>query len=303
MWIDTHCHLDAAGIFEPAAVPARSHRAVQGIAMAVVACVEVANFATVRELAHALGYAYTLGIHPLYVLRATPAHLECVAQAVAEQLGDPNFVAVGEIGLDFFVPALTTPAAIATQAHFYREQLKMARHSSLPVVLHVRRSADHLLKHLRQIEVCGGVVHAFNGSLQQAQAFIDRGFKLGFGGAMTFPAASHLRELATRLPLSAIVLETDAPNMPPQWLYATAGQRAAGQVQLPNTPAQLPRIAQVLADLRGIPLAEIEAVTSDNARSALPRLVPLIDAALQRDSLTADSPAQPCGASRTAVAP
>jgi TatD DNase family protein len=138
--------------------------------------------------------------------------------------------------------------------------------------LHVRRSADLLLKGLRDTPVVGGIAHAFNGSLQQAQAFIALGFKLGFGGALTYDRALQLRRLATELPLSAIVLETDAPDIPPHWLYTTAEQRAAGQPQGRNEPAELPRIAQVLAELRGIPLDTLAAATSANAREALPRL-------------------------------
>jgi TatD DNase family protein len=136
----------------------------------------------------------------------------------------------------------------------------------------VRRSADLLLKGLRDTPVIGGIAHAFNGSLQQAQTFIALGFKLGFGGALTYDRALQLRRLATELPLSAIVLETDAPDIPPHWLYTTAKQRAAGQLQGRNEPAELPRIAQVLADLRGISLRELAAATCANARQALPRL-------------------------------
>jgi TatD DNase family protein len=185
---------------------------------------------------------------------------------------DHRLVAVGEIGLDGFVPTLNTPEALAKQQHFYKAQLQLAQQHQLPVILHVRRSADWLLKGLRQTPVVGGIAHAFNGSLQQAQTFIDLGFKLGFGGALTFDRALQLRRLATELPLSAIVLETDAPDIPPHWLYATAEQRAAGQPQGRNEPAELPRIAKVLADLRGISLEEVAAVTRANARAALPRL-------------------------------
>jgi TatD DNase family protein len=138
--------------------------------------------------------------------------------------------------------------------------------------LHVRRSADLLLKGLRETPVRGGIAHAFNGSLQQAQAFLALGFKLGFGGALTYDRALQLRRLATELPLSALVLETDAPDIPPHWLYTPAEQRAAGQPQGRNEPAELPRIAQVLADLRGVSLDEIARATSANAREALPRL-------------------------------
>jgi TatD DNase family protein len=126
------------------------------------------------------------------------------------------------------------------------------------VLLHVRRAIDQVLKHLRQIRVVGGIAHAFNGSRQQADEFIKLGFKLGFGGAMTFPRANRIRELAATLPLDSIVLETDAPDIPPEWI-------AAGR----NAPEQLPRIAVVLAELRGMTVADIAAATGANARGVV----------------------------------
>jgi TatD DNase family protein len=138
----------------------------------------------------------------------------------------------------------------------------MARDTGLPVLLHVRRAIDPVLKALRLCRVAGGIAHAFNGSRQQADEFIKLGFKLGFGGAMTFPRASRIRELAATLPLDAIVLETDAPDIPPEW-----------RVGARNTPDQLSRIAQTLADLRGIGLEEVAAATTANARAVLPRLI------------------------------
>jgi TatD DNase family protein len=144
---------------------------------------------------------------------------------------------VGEIGLDFFVAG----ADVARQEHFFVEQLKIARDADLPVLLHVRRAVDQVLGKLRRIRLPGGIAHAFNGSRQQADEFIRLGFRLGFGGAMTYLGSTRIRRLAASLPLSAIVLETDAPDMSPAWL---AGAR--------NTPAELPRIAAVLAELRGI---------------------------------------------------
>ena len=115
----------------------------------------------------------------------------------------------------------------------------------------------------------GGIAHAFNGSLQQAQAFIDLGFKLGFGGAVTYDRALKLRELAATLPLESIVMETDAPDIPPHWLYTTAEARAAGQPQGRNSPAELPRIAQEVAQLRGISADALAQATSNNARAVL----------------------------------
>jgi TatD DNase family protein len=179
---------------------------------------------------------------------------------------------VGEIGLDFFVPELCTPKMRERQWFFYTAQLKLAQKHGLPVVLHVRRSADLLLKGLRQCPVVSGIAHAFNGSAQQAQAFVDMGFALGFGGTLTYERSLQLRRLARELPLSAIVLETDAPDIPPQWLYQTAQQRALGATQGRNSPAELPRIAQVLADLRGLPLTDLAAATSANACRVLPQL-------------------------------
>ncbi len=115
----------------------------------------------------------------------------------------------------------------------------------------------------------GGIAHAFNGSLQQAQAFIERGFCLGFGGAVTFDAARQLLRLVTELPLEALVLETDLPDIPPQWLYRTAAERTAGAAQGLNTPAELPRIGGIVAALRGIPPESLAEATASNARQAL----------------------------------
>ena len=271
MWVDTHCHLDAQE-FQDQALEIRDFAATKNVAKCVFPAVELASFAKVKALANATGDAYALGIHPLYVPQAQEADLQALDAQLTAAAQDPHLVAVGEIGLDFFVPTLCTPAMRERQTFFYHQQLRLARQHGLPVILHVRRSADQLLAGLRRFEVRGGIAHAFNGSLQQAQAFIALGFKLGFGGALTYERALQLRRLATELPIEAIVLETDAPDMPPHWLYKTAQQRSEGQPQGRNDPSQLPAIAQVLADLRGMPLDELARATTHNASQALPRL-------------------------------
>jgi TatD DNase family protein len=269
MWIDTHCHLDAPEFdADRAAVAARARAA--GIGRILVPAVGAFNFEAVRELAHRHGEAYALGIHPLYVDEATEADLATLRAALTQHRDDPRLVAIGEIGLDHFVPG----ADRDRQEHFYVEQLKLAREFALPVILHVRRSADSLLKQLRRIRVTGGIAHAFNGSEQQAMAFVELGFKLGFGGTMTFERALQIRRLAQTLPLESIVLETDAPDIPPHWIYRTAEQRAAGAT-MRNEPGELPRIAAVLADLRGLSMLALAAATSSNAHAALPRLAAL----------------------------
>jgi len=255
--VDTHCHLDAAefdadrdGVVEAAKKA--------GVAALVLPAVERANFDAVL----ALGRRYpccvpVLGIHPMYVEHSSPEDLGVLRQLLATA----RPAAVGEIGLDFFVDGYDA----ARQEWFFAEQLKLAREFDLPVLLHVRRAQDAVLKHLRRIRVRGGIAHAFNGSRQQAEEFIKLGFKLGFGGAMTYPPALRIRELAATLPINAIVLETDAPDIPPEWMGK--GGR--------NSPEQLPRIAQVLAELRGVKMAELIETTTQNAIELMPKLAQL----------------------------
>ena len=300
-WVDTHCHLDAPE-FRSDTPAVRARAATNNVALCVIPAVGAFNFDAARELAHQTGDAYALGTHPLYTPQAADADVALLDAALTAHRDDPRLVAVGEIGLDYFaagppqgkkrpprgaattrsegawgqvsVPGLDGPR----QEFFYREQLRLARRHGLPVILHVRRSADQLLKHLRQIGPDGwqGIAHAFNGSTQQAQAFIDLGFKLGFGGAVTFDRALQLRRLASTLPLSAIVLETDAPDIPPHWLYRTAEQRASGLPQGRNEPGELPRIGAVVAGLRGMAVDELRDATTRNAIAALPKLGALL---------------------------
>jgi len=266
-WIDTHCHLDAAEFDADRAAVVEQARAV-GVTRLVLPAVEAGNFDTVRRLAHEHGFFYALGIHPLYVDRAVPTDLERLREALLEHRDDSRLVAVGEIGIDHFVPGLDRDR----QQQFYGAQLQLAQRAGLPVILHVRRSADALLAALRRTPVRGGIAHAFNGSEQQALIFVDMGFKLGFGGAMCFERALQIRRLAANLPDAAIVLETDAPDIPPPWLYRNAARRAAGE-RARNQPSELPRIAETLSALRGWSLAHTAQVTAANATAALPGLL------------------------------
>jgi TatD DNase family protein len=275
MWIDSHCHLDAPE-FDADRDAVRSAARLAGVGLCVIPAVERANFDVVRALAHKHGDVYALGIHPLYVPKANDDDLVFLESELERLKGDRRLVAVGEIGLDYFVPELCTPHMREKQLHFYTAQLKLAKRFDLPVILHVRRSADMLLKGLRdkgwRAEL-GGIAHAFNGSLQQANAFIDLGFKLGFGGTLTYERSRQIRRLATELPLKSILLETDAPDIPPQWLYVTTEERVQGKIGQKNAPTELPRIGAVLAELRGVEAAAVAAQTSQNVRSLFRRLV------------------------------
>ena len=191
-----------------------------------------------RLLAIHHGFTYALGIHPMCVMRAQAGDLNALAEALETHRADPRLVAVGEIGLDFFVAGLDPEV----QQHFYVEQLKLARRAGLPVLLHVRRSADKLLAGLRRVGFThGGIAHAFNGSEQQAQAFIDLGFKLGFGGTLTFERSLQIRRIAATVPETALVMETDAPDIP----AALALQDGRGSRDRPRPDAQ--RIKRIAA--------------------------------------------------------
>ena len=251
MLIDTHCHLDAAEFdADRDAVYAAAMAA--GVGRIVVPGVTVnRNFRPKSTIAEYPACVEAYGIHPLYVDQSSLEDLPRLRGWL--QQAPP--VAVGEIGLDFYVAGLDTER----QTHYFVEQLKLAREFDLPVLLHVRRAVDPVLKQLRRIGVRGGIAHAFNGSRQQADEFIKLGFVLGFGGAMTFDGSTRIHELARTLPLESIVLETDAPDIPPAWL--NRGR---------NSPAELPRIADTLAELRGLSRNDVVAATAANARRILP---------------------------------
>lgn len=259
---DTHCHLDA-GEFDAdrEAVIVRAQNA--GLRGLLMPAVHRSNFSVVRDMAHAMPMgAYAVGIHPLFVARSERADLKVLADFLEQHRDDPRLVAVGEIGLDFFVESISKGVAREEQIHFYREQLALARAFDLPVLLHVRRSQDELLKWLRRLPPIGGLAHAFNGSFQQAEQFIGLGFALGMGGALTFTRALQIRRLATELSLNDLVLETDAPDIGPSWL--AKGQR--------NEPAEVAQIAASLAQLRGVSVKSVIDQTAQAALGRIPKL-------------------------------
>jgi TatD DNase family protein len=257
MWIDTHCHLDAAEFdADRDDVAASAQRA--GVSRIVIPAIGRENFSTVRELAHRIeGGAYALGIHPLFTPSAQDGDLDLLRMEVEASLDDPRFVGLGEIGLDYFVEGLDD----ARQQFFYNGQLEIAREFDLPVICHVRKSQDQVIKGLRRHQIHRGIAHAFNGSFQQAQAYLDQGMHLGFGGNLTFERARQIRRLAEQLPFDALVVETDAPDIAPSWIYK---QR--------NSPGQIPAIGAGLAALRGMDAALTAVGTTANALAALPRL-------------------------------
>lgn len=278
VWVDTHCHLDALE-FEGILKGIISRAATQGVKAILLPTVQASDWGRARILVDQYsnqmpGLVYTLGIHPLYINQAQESDIEILKNQIEQSLDDSRFVGIGEIGLDYFVEGLDPQR----QEYFFHQQLDLAQQFQLPVILHVRRSQDAILKALRKRKVPGGIAHAFNGSHQQAEQFIELGFKLGFGGAATYDRALQIRRLLQGLPLGSIVTETDAPDIPPAWLKEEGGQF--------NEPALLPRIAEQLASVRGISEESFSKAVWQNAMQVLPRWSSLMTGALHPQSAT-----------------
>ena len=200
--------------------------------------------------------------------QAVDQELAELRRQVAASMDDPRFVAIGEIGLDFFIP----DPNVERQNAVYQAQLRIAREFDLPVLMHVRKSQDQVRSAAAKAGV-RGIAHAFNGSPDQARAYVDSGFKLGFGGVFTFSRANRVRRLAAEMPIESIVLETDAPDLAPAWL---ADDQFSEQVGTRNAPAEVAGIAAAMAELRGISIDALAAQARRNSIEAIPRLAALL---------------------------
>lgn len=245
--IDTHCHLDFP-VFDSERAALLAECRQLGVGEYIIPAVGEENWGRVMALAAEHdGISYALGVHPWYVGGQTPAVLTRLQQRLAER--PRGLVAVGECGLD-----LRSHVPQEGQLEMFEAQVELAKEHELPLIVHSVRANDTVTKILRRLRpACGGVIHAFSGSLQQAEAFWQLGFRLGIGGVISFERANKTREAVRDMPLEALLLETDAPDMPLQ-----------GQQGAPNTPANLPIIAQLLADLRQQPLAHVASVLHES---------------------------------------
>lgn len=249
--IDSHCHLDVAAFdSDRAAILARCRTL--GVDGWVVPGIEAAGWSGVLALARGEPGVYpALGLHPMFMSAHRREHLD---QLDALLQSNPEVVAVGEIGLDYYLPDTDRQAQLV----LFRDQLTLAQCHHRPLILHVRKAHDEVLAQLRRHRVCGGVVHAFSGSRQQACQYIELGFVLGVGGALSYERAQRLRALVAELPLTALVLETDAPDMP---LATHRGER--------NSPEYLPEVLALLAALRNEPAERVASQTSANLARVL----------------------------------
>ncbi len=229
--IDTHCHLDVAA-FDADRRQVLDRARQQGVRRMVIPAVDADHWAGLIRLCQSEQALFpALGLHPAYLQAHKQEHISALEREIEKQ----RPVAVGEIGLDYFIRELDREK----QQALFEAQLEVARDAGLPVILHVRKAHDQVLSTLRRIRVSGGTAHAFNGSLQQARQYIEMGFKLGFGGMLTYQRSNRIRRLAEDLPVDAIVLETDAPDM------VVADHRGER-----NSPEYLPHCLRALADVR-----------------------------------------------------
>lgn len=222
-----------------------------GVSDLVIPAITQASWGGIQTLCTSqAGLHAAYGLHPLYLAEHTQQHLTDLADFIQENR--LQVIAVGECGLDFFLPDLD----VQRQTEFFSAQLKLAKQFDLPVIIHARRSVDAVLSCIRRVGGLRGVVHSFAGSLQQAVQLIAQGFYLGVGGTLTYERAQRLRYVLKTVPLEFLLLETDAPDQPDsQW----RGQR--------NTPLRLPVIAEALAELRSCSVESIAKVTTTNAQN------------------------------------
>lgn len=251
MLIDSHCHIDAAEFdTDRAEVIARAQKA--GVSMQIVPAIAFDGWPQLRDVcAHFPGLYPAYGLHPMYLDAHHPQHLTALPEWIARE----HPVAVGECGLDFYVPGLDPDA----QREYFNRQLEIAREFALPVIVHARRAVDEVISSIRRVGKLNGVVHSFSGSEEQARQLWQLGFCLGLGGPLTYPRANRLRRLVTAMPLEQLLLETDSPDQPN---CGHQGER--------NEPARLPEVLQVVAQLRGESAQTVAQVTAENAARIFP---------------------------------
>lgn len=244
--IDSHCHLDAAE-FDADRADVLSRARAAGITRQVVPAVGVAGFEALRRLCSDTAGLYpAYGLHPMFLASHKTGDLNTLHGWLERE----RPVAVGECGLDLFMPGLDRD----DQQRYFHGQLELAREFELPVIVHARKALDPVTAAIRRSGVRHGVVHSFSGSPQQAAQLWKLGFCVGIGGPVTYDRAHRLRGIVATMPLEFLLLETDSPDQPPA---GHQGQR--------NEPSQLTRICETVATLRGVESQAVAEATTRNA--------------------------------------
>lgn len=189
----------------------------------------------------------SVGIHPHAAGSSDPSQL-------IPLITSPKVVAIGECGLDF-KPHGNLEINKKIQQELFRAQINLANESGLPVIIHARDCWEDLIPLLKEVTPKAGLIHSWTGGLKEADEVIRLGLYISFSGMLTYPANHHIRAVAAMAPQGRILVETDSPFLPPQEMR---GQR--------NVPGNVKIIASALADIRGVTLEEISAVTTANAK-------------------------------------
>ena len=272
-WIDTHNHLFVLSEEQQKKEVWEASRV--GVVSSLVCAGGVDNLKDARRCAYEHDQAYACGIHPLYIRSSWKDDLTALEAFLEEHQDDPRLAAVGECGLDFSA-ACSVPHDV--QEEVFSAQLKFARKYGLPLSLHGREAMDIVLKYIRRLPPQLGIIHAFNGSMAQAQAFLQNGFKLGYGGAMTYDGSKRIRKILSELPDDAWVLETDCPDMPPSWV------REQNQKNPESALADTARYGALAAELRNTPVGKISEQSIQNTLKAIPKFRLLISASRDEKS-------------------
>ena len=244
--IDTHCHLDLA-VFDHDREQIINNCNRIGIDKIIVPAIDRKgwkNLITICDQYKKLLPA--LGLHPVFIDEHSMDDIDLLDEYVDKY----KPVAIGEIGLDFYIKDTDKEK----QKKYFEMQLVIAEKHNLPVILHVRKAHDTVLNILKTKKITGGSCHAFSGSIQQARKYIEMGFKLGFGGTLTYPNARKIHQLAKEISLEDIILETDAPDMTG---YKHKGKR--------NQPDYITDTLKSLANLKQIDQDIVADLTSKNA--------------------------------------
>jgi len=263
MYVDTHCHFDFPPLSDqPGQCLKRCEKL--GLEKIIIPGVEVRQWPLLAELCETSPILhFAAGIHPWYLgntlaLSGLQAQqkLQAIEPELLSCLSTKACVAVGECGLHKSQKGVREMPSLAAQILVLEWHLQQALNHHLPVILHCVKAHNEMLQVLGNYSGLRGVVHAFSGSVELGERYIHKGFSLGVGGGITYPRARKTRTAVSVLPLSALVLETDAPDMP---LCGRQGEA--------NSPEALPDIAACLAQLRGDTVNNIADVTRDNAYS------------------------------------
>ncbi len=261
MFIDTHSHF---GLGEEPQLQQKIERAKNaGVLTGLITTAQVADLLHVERIAEAIGWGYAVGIHPLFVQSATDRDLLTLESFLADHRGDPRLVAVGEIGLDRY-----EPDDYGRQEAFFEAQLTFAQSFALPVSVHSRRAVFRAADYLAKYPTLSVALHAFSGSVEEAYLLARRGYKFGFGGAVTFEGSKRVRSLLKALPAKALLLETDAPDMAPAFAKNTGSE-----------PAFLAKYLEVIGEIRDEDIETLKGQIYRNSLAAFPKLARLVDAA------------------------